>query len=43
MPPTVHKHLAQGNKLRAIAAYQKATGADLRSAKEAVEAYDSRR
>ncbi|MEH0971219.1 hypothetical protein V6U77_08825 [Micromonospora sp. CPCC 205546] len=39
VPPEVRQHLARGDKIKAIAAYRKATGADLRSAKEAVEAY----
>ncbi|WP_433391854.1 hypothetical protein [Micromonospora sp. KLBMP9576] len=39
VPPGVREHLARGDKIKAIAAYRKATGADLRSAKEAVEAY----
>ncbi|MEU6074347.1 hypothetical protein [Micromonospora sp. NPDC047074] len=38
VPPEVRDHLARGDKIKAIAAYRKATGADLRSAKEAVEA-----
>ncbi|KAB1138697.1 hypothetical protein RM555_21400 [Micromonospora sp. DSM 115977] len=43
VPPEVGQHLARGDKIKAIAAYRKATGADLRSAKEAVEAYGDRR
>ncbi|MGS2614474.1 hypothetical protein ACVCAH_08095 [Micromonospora sp. LZ34] len=36
-PAEVREHLARGDKIKAIAAYRKATGADLRSAKAAVE------
>ncbi|MEU5945564.1 hypothetical protein ABZ793_08375 [Micromonospora sp. NPDC047465] len=43
VPPGVREHLVRGDKIKAIAAYRKATGADLRSAKEAVEAYADRR
>ncbi|MFG1888256.1 hypothetical protein ACGFIR_10365 [Micromonospora sp. NPDC049051] len=39
LPSEVREHLARGDKIKAIAAYRKATGADLRSAKEAVETY----
>ncbi|MFG3704865.1 hypothetical protein ACGF7U_09075 [Micromonospora sp. NPDC047670] len=39
VPPEVRDHLARGDKIKAIAAYRKATGADLRSAKEAVERF----
>ncbi|MFG1778225.1 hypothetical protein ACGFIG_17570 [Micromonospora sp. NPDC049048] len=39
LPAEVREHLARGDKIKAIAAYRKATGADLRSAKEAVETY----
>lgn len=41
--PEVHAHLARGEKIKAIAAYRRATGADLRSAKTAVEALAGRR
>ncbi|WP_405112133.1 hypothetical protein OG559_03025 [Micromonospora sp. NBC_01405] len=37
-PPGVREHLARGEKLQAIKAYREATGVDLRTAKEAVEA-----
>ncbi|WP_433348577.1 hypothetical protein [Micromonospora sp. CA-111912] len=37
-PPGVREHLARGEKLKAIKAYREATGVDLRTAKEAVEA-----
>ncbi|MEV4478527.1 hypothetical protein [Micromonospora coxensis] len=36
--PGVREHLARGEKIQAIKAYREATGADLRTAKEAVEA-----
>ncbi|OWV04447.1 hypothetical protein B5D80_20265 [Micromonospora wenchangensis] len=36
--PGVREHLARGDKIRAIKAYREATGTDLRTAKEAVEA-----
>ncbi|SCG71620.1 hypothetical protein [Micromonospora coxensis] len=36
--PGVRAHLARGEKIQAIKAYREATGADLRTAKEAVEA-----
>lgn len=38
LPAEVREHLARGDKIKAIAAYRKVTGADLRSAKAAVEA-----
>ncbi|WP_168215404.1 hypothetical protein [Micromonospora sp. MH33] len=41
--PEVHAHLARGEKIKAIAAYRRATGADLRTAKAAVEALAGRR
>ncbi|KIR65735.1 MULTISPECIES: hypothetical protein [Micromonospora] len=37
-PPGVREYLARGQKIQAIKAYREATGADLRTAKEAVEA-----
>ncbi|RGC70212.1 hypothetical protein C5N14_07265 [Micromonospora sp. MW-13] len=37
-PPGVREYLARGEKLKAIKAYRAATGTDLRTAKEAVEA-----
>ncbi|MFC8848340.1 MULTISPECIES: hypothetical protein [unclassified Micromonospora] len=37
-PPGVRDYLARGQKIQAIKAYREATGADLRTAKEAVEA-----
>ncbi|WP_091620199.1 hypothetical protein [Micromonospora peucetia] len=43
VPPEVRQHLLQGDKIKAIAAYRRATGADLRSAKESVEAYGDQR
>ncbi|MEH1100065.1 hypothetical protein [Micromonospora sp. CPCC 205561] len=43
VPPEVRDHLARGDKIKAIAAYRRATGADLRSAKAAVEAFAGRR
>ncbi|SCL50177.1 LSU ribosomal protein L12P homologue [Micromonospora citrea] len=43
VPPEVRDHLARGDKIKAIAAYRKATGADLRSAKEAVEGFAGQR
>ncbi|GGM27221.1 MULTISPECIES: hypothetical protein [Micromonospora] len=36
--PGVREHLDRGEKIKAIKAYREATGADLRTAKEAVEA-----
>ncbi|WP_433231926.1 hypothetical protein ACQP2H_08295 [Micromonospora sp. CA-248260] len=36
--PGVREHLARGEKIKAIKAYREATGTDLRTAKEAVEA-----
>ncbi|MEU7616084.1 hypothetical protein AB0M91_12860 [Micromonospora rifamycinica] len=36
--PGVREHLARGDKIKAIKAYREATGTDLRTAKEAVEA-----
>ncbi|MEU1605938.1 hypothetical protein [Micromonospora matsumotoense] len=36
--PGVQDHLARGDKIKAIKAYREATGVDLRTAKEAVEA-----
>ncbi|SCF37313.1 Ribosomal protein L7/L12 C-terminal domain-containing protein [Micromonospora purpureochromogenes] len=36
--PGVREHLARGEKIKAIKAYRAATGADLKTAKEAVEA-----
>ncbi|MEV4842339.1 hypothetical protein AB0K20_03830 [Micromonospora matsumotoense] len=36
--PGVRDHLARGDKIKAIKAYREATGVDLRTAKEAVEA-----
>ncbi|MFJ6197043.1 DUF6793 family protein [Micromonospora sp. NPDC092111] len=36
--PGVREHLARGDKIKAIKAYRQATGVDLRTAKEAVEA-----
>ncbi|MCW3813277.1 hypothetical protein ONA91_02250 [Micromonospora sp. DR5-3] len=36
--PEVRAHLARGETIKAIAAYRRATGADLRTAKAAVEA-----
>ncbi|MEH0936486.1 hypothetical protein [Micromonospora psammae] len=36
--PGVREHLARGEKIKAIQAYRAATGADLKTAKEAVEA-----
>ncbi|MGB2570793.1 hypothetical protein ACPFP2_20420 [Micromonospora citrea] len=36
--PGVREHLTRGEKIKAIKAYRAATGADLRTAKEAVEA-----
>ncbi|MFB9234194.1 hypothetical protein ACFFWC_01370 [Plantactinospora siamensis] len=36
--PGVREHLARGDKIQAIKAYREATGADLRTAKDAVEA-----
>ncbi|WP_091295738.1 hypothetical protein [Micromonospora halophytica] len=36
--PGVREHLLRGEKIKAIRAYRAATGADLRTAKEAVEA-----
>ncbi|MFF5175870.1 hypothetical protein ACFY3U_25050 [Micromonospora sp. NPDC000089] len=36
--PGVREQLASGNKIKAIKAYREATGADLRTAKDAVEA-----
>lgn len=43
VPPEVQQHLARGDRIKAIAAYREATGADLLSAKQAVEAYEGRR
>ncbi|WP_262284470.1 hypothetical protein [Micromonospora sp. MA102] len=40
--PEVHAHLGRGEKIKAIAAYRRATGADLRTAKAAVEALAGR-
>jgi hypothetical protein len=37
-PPGVREQLTRGNKIAAIKAYREATGVDLRTAKEAVEA-----
>ncbi len=37
LPAEVREHLGQGDKIKAIAAYRKLTGADLLSAKTAVE------
>ncbi|WP_207922858.1 hypothetical protein [Micromonospora sp. KC606] len=42
-PPGVREHLTRGEKIKAIKAYREATGADLRTAKEAVEALMERR
>ncbi|MCI4064976.1 hypothetical protein MRQ36_21355 [Micromonospora sp. R77] len=41
--PEVWEHLGRGDKIKAIAAYRRATGADLRTAKAAVEALAGRR
>ncbi|MET8908596.1 hypothetical protein [Micromonospora sp. NPDC004551] len=41
--PEVHAHLARGEKVKAIAAYRRATGADLRTAKATVETLAGRR
>lgn len=38
VPAEVRAHLARGDRIKAIAAYRKATGADLRSAKAVVDA-----
>ena len=43
LPLEVREHLLRGNKIKAIAAYRNATGADLRSAKETVEAHAEHR
>ena len=37
-PPEVREHLGRGDRIKAIAAYRRATGADLVTAKAAVEA-----
>ncbi|MFI9530100.1 hypothetical protein [Micromonospora rosaria] len=42
-PPGVREHLIRGDKIKAIRAYREATGADLRTAKEAVEAMQGTR
>ncbi|MFC4145283.1 hypothetical protein ACFO0M_03365 [Micromonospora mangrovi] len=41
--PEVWAHLGRGDRIKAIAAYRRATGADLRTAKAAVEALAVRR
>ncbi|MGC5017644.1 hypothetical protein [Micromonospora sp. DT47] len=41
--PGVREHLARGEKIKAIKAYRAATGADLKTAKEAVEAMAGQR
>ncbi|MFI5485091.1 hypothetical protein [Micromonospora echinaurantiaca] len=39
VPVEVREHLARGDKIKAIATYRKLTGADLRTAKAAVESF----
>ncbi|MGC4805570.1 hypothetical protein [Micromonospora sp. DT233] len=41
--PGVREHLARGEKIQAIKAYRQATGVDLRTAKESVEAMEAGR
>ncbi|MDO3700426.1 hypothetical protein Q3W71_01885 [Micromonospora sp. C28SCA-DRY-2] len=43
VPAEVRQHLVRGDKIKAIAAYRKLTGADLRSAKAAVENFTNPR